>query len=179
MLKISTMISRLLMIGLLTIASVRAAEPLDFTVGDFRFERPAGWAWLQPSSSMRKAHLAVKSEDGSPADVIFFHFGPGQGGSTQANIDRWLAQFQNAKSSTSMVETNGTKVHFVEAEGTFLSGMPGTQPVPLDGFALRGAIIESTGGDVYVKMTGPAPVVTGANKAFRQMVLDAAGRSAH
>jgi hypothetical protein len=42
-------------------------------------------------------------------------------------------------------------------------------------YAMRGAILASEEGDVYIKMTGPADVVETAGPAFDQMVAQAAG----
>jgi len=54
--------------------------------------------------------------------------------------------------------------------------MPGTPPTPKADYALRGAILESPSGDVFVKLTGPASLVSGAEKAFRSMIAGAASR---
>jgi hypothetical protein len=125
---------------------------------------------------MRKAQLAVASGEGGAGEIVFFHFGPGQGGGVQANVDRWLAQFAPREHSAQRTEeVEGRKVTFVEATGTFQSGMPGAPPTPMNGFALRGAILESNQGDVYVKFTGPAPMVVTATPAFEAMVRGAMG----
>lgn len=151
------------------------AQPVEFRVGAFTFQRPEGWNWVPTSSSMRIAQLAVKGPGGEVGDVVFFHFGPGQGGGVAANVERWLGQFSPATSQRMReVEAGGTKVTFVEAEGTFLSGMPGTPSIPMEGFSLRGAILESSAGDVFVKFTGPAAAVHPASETFEKMVLSAA-----
>lgn len=162
---------------LLTVVALAAfaADPVEFGVGSFTFDRPSGWQWIVPSSSMRKAQLAVPGEP-ETGEVTFFHFGVGQGGGVQANVDRWFGQFQNGTNGQTVETIGKTKVTFVEASGTFLSGMPGTAPTPKDGFALRGAILESATGDVFVKFTGSASVVQGASAAFREMIVGAASR---
>jgi hypothetical protein len=155
--------------------SVYALKPVDFKVGGFGFSRPGGWDWIVPSSPMRKAQLDFTAPDGGKAEVNFFHFGPGQGGGVEANVQRWFSQFQNAQTARSESSVGGVRIVNVEAEGTFLSGMPGTTPVPLENHALRGAILEdAAGGDVFVKMTGPNAAVQAAWPAFDQMVRAAA-----
>lgn len=157
-------------------AALAAVAPLDFKVGEFSFARPEGWGWVVPSSPMRKAQLEFAGPDGGKAETVFFHFGPGQGGGTDANVKRWFAQFTDAKTGQSESMVGGVRVVHVDAEGTFLSGMPGTEPVPLAGYALRGAILEdASGGDVFVKMTGPAAAVAAARLSFDEMVSAAAG----
>ncbi|MDX2081307.1 MAG: hypothetical protein SFU53_11035 [Terrimicrobiaceae bacterium] len=157
------------------IIAAQAADPVEFGVGAFQFERPEGWQWIVPSSAMRKAQLNVPGQP-EAAEVTFFHFGPGQGGGVQANVDRWFGQFQNGTNAQAREAVGQTNVTFVEATGTFMSGMPGGPLTPKDGYALRGAILESPGGDVYVKMTGPADVIIGASEAFAKMVRNAASR---
>ena len=62
---------------------------------------------------------------------------------------------------------------FVRAEGTYMSGMPGGARTPQANSALRGAIIESDQGAVFVKMTGPAALVKSAEDDFRKMIESA------
>ena len=169
--------ARLFLFSLIFISLSHAADPVEFSVGDFVFARPPSWSWITPASPMRKAQLSVPGEEGSvPADVTFFHFGAGQGGSVQANVDRWFKQFSNGASDSRTARVGQTAVTFVKAEGTFSSGMPGGPTTPLKDYALRGAILESAKGDVYVKMTGPKPVVETAEPEFEKMVRQAASR---
>lgn len=162
-------------LALTALATLHAADPVEFTVGEFTFSRPAEWRWVASNSPMRKAQMAVGDASGAVGDVVFFHFGPGQGGSVEDNVKRWLGQFEKADSSASRSEeVNGRKITFVEASGTYMSGMPGTPATPMEGFAMRAAILESAGGDVYVRFTGPAALVTGAAGAFEEMVKSAA-----
>jgi hypothetical protein len=178
---------RALRVGILLCLSAFIAQaedkPATFTAGDFKFTAPAGWNSVTPSSPMRKAELRVPGPEGTGAAgeavITVFHFGPGQGGTVQQNIDRWFGQFDgdnDGKGAASAKETIGTvPVTFARARGTFQSGMPGQPATPLEGQALLGAILESPDGDVYVKMTGPAPTVEKAEPAFVQMIRSACG----
>src|SRR5262252_5941325 len=75
-----------------------AEAPATFKVSEFTFPRPAKWEWVESASPMRKAQLKVSNEDKkSSAEVVFFHFGQGQGGDTKANIDRWFGQFEGPR----------------------------------------------------------------------------------
>jgi hypothetical protein len=154
---------------------LQAADPLEFSVGAFAFERPVGWRWVVPSSTMRKAQLNVPGSGEEFSEVTFFHFGQGQGGGIQANVGRWFSQFQDAQTGRHEEKINGIRVVFVTAEGTFLSGTPGGPLTPKSGYGLRGAILEHpSSGDVFVKMTGPAALVVSASKDFDAMVSAAA-----
>jgi hypothetical protein len=154
--------------------SASAADSPVFKVGDFTFTRPAGWEPLTVSGAMRAAELKVPSPDAKTnADVVFFQFGAGQGGTVQGNIDRWLGQFSEPKDKlNSKIEnvTVGTnKVTYVSAEGTYTSAMSGTAPAADTGFL--GAIIGGdTGNRVFVRMTGPKALVTSSAAGFKKMI---------
>jgi hypothetical protein len=155
-----------------------AAAPTTFKVSEFTFQRPVSWEWVESASPMRKAQLKVSDADKkNAAEVVFFHFGPSNGGGVQANVDRWFGQFQEPREkigAKSADETIGKrKVTFVHAEGTYLSGMPGGARTPQPGSALLGAIIQSDEGDVFVKMTGPAALVKSSEASFRKMIESA------
>lgn len=163
---------------LLPSAFLRAADPSAFTVGAFTFRRPTGFAWVPVNSPMRKAQLRFSDPahpEQAAADVTFFHFGPGQGGGVDQNLGRWLGQFQEkAEQLKPVVENatvNGTKITRVRVEhGTFASGMPGGPTTPMNDYGLYGAILESPQGDVFIKMTGPAEVVSAAAPEFEKLI---------
>ncbi len=166
-------------------SSLRAADPATFTVGAFTFKRPASFAWSPVNpAGMRKAQLKFAdpaNPAGPGADIVFFHFGAGQGGGVDANISRWVGQFspEEGKKLDPVVENatvSGTKITRVRVErGTFSSGMPGGPTTPLADYGLQGAILESAGGDVFIKMTGPAAVVKAAAADFEALVTSPLG----
>ena len=158
----------------------RADAPASFEVGAFKFQRPAAWEWIEVPEgmrAMRKAQIAVPGKDGGkPAEIIFYHFGAGQGGDTQSNVSRWVAQFSD-KTAPEKIESKdaaGTKATFVSVAGTYQSGMPMGPKTPMTGYALLGAILEdSEGGSVFVKLTGPESVVKEATPTFNEFITTA------
>ena len=163
-------------LALCTAATLLAEDPAKFTVGGFEFQRPAAWAWVPVNSPMRKAQLKVPGATAEiSADLTFFHFGPGGGGGAQANIQRWLGQFQSAEGASKVEpqEIAGTKVTLVSTEGTFSSGMPGGPTTPMADQALLGAIVEHAEGDVFVKLTGPTALVKTSRAAFLEFLATA------
>lgn len=153
--------------------SFAAEAPTDFKVSEFTFARPAKWEWVPVASAMRKAQLKVAGEGiKDPAEVVFFNFGPGQGGGVKANVDRWFSQFEGApdKKKMDVVMVGKAKVTYAEALGTYLSGMPGGPKTPMKDYSLLGAILESPEGNVFIRMTGPSALVKDAAPAFKQMV---------
>jgi hypothetical protein len=149
-----------------------------FKAGSFNFEKPASFTSKPtPPGGMRAAQLEYKGSDGKTAEAIFYYFGQGQGGGTQANVNRWLGQFEEPKDKiNSKVEekkVGSGKITYVEAEGTYKSGMPGAAPTPKPGTKLLGAILESPNGNVFARMTGPIATVKAADADFRKMIESA------
>jgi hypothetical protein len=128
---------------------------------------------------MRKAQLKVSGADkNKPAEVVFYYFGESGAGGTQANVDRWLGQFQEPKDKLkSKVEETTVgkhKITFVQAEGTYMSGMPGGHPaIAQPNSMLLGAILESSQGNVFIKMTGPDQLVKTTQATFKKMARSA------
>ena len=170
----------LLYLTLLLLLGVTAPAAESFKVGAFNFIVPEGWTKVQPSSPMRNAQLEV-AQGPLKAEVTFFHFGSGAGGTPADNVARWFAQFPGSdeKRESKNTEVNGVRVTFATTEGTFSSGMPGGPTTPMPDYALAGAILQHVDGDVYVKMTGPAAIVKGATEAFHKMINNAAESFVH
>jgi hypothetical protein len=164
----------LLLLCLLGAASLRAEDPVSFPVGGLTFKRPTDWAWVPVESPMRKAQLKVPgAKPDEAAEITFFHFGPESGGDVQANAQRWVSQFRGNENAAKIEtqEIGGAKVTIVSTEGAYASGM-GAGPV-LENYALLGAIIEHADGNVFVKMTGPAPLVKDSRKKFLDFIATA------
>lgn len=152
-----------------------ADAPATFTVNALSFTRPTEWRWIEPSSSMRKAQLSIPGAAGQEAsEVVFFHFGPNNGGGTQANIDRWYGQFSEPREKigarSEAVEVGGVKVTYVHAQGTYKSGMPGGPQTPKADFALLGAIVEAPGGHIFARLTGPKAHIAKLAPDFKRMI---------
>ena len=159
--------------------TARAAEvaPESFEVGGLKFKRPADWTWVPlQSSSMRKAQLAVPGLGAAKgAEITFFHFGPSGGGDLESNIQRWIRQFQSAPGAEKVESKTlgGRKTTLVTTEGTFSAGMPGQSAIPMENYALLGAIVEDPAGNVFVKMTGPRETVQSARPKFIEFLESA------
>jgi hypothetical protein len=173
----TALLSRLfwLTVLIVSINDLRAEEHATFPVGEFTFTRPAKWEWVETTSKMRKAQLKVTDEASkASAEVVFYHFGANGAGTVQANVDRWLGLFAepsdkiNAKVEHTTV--GKTKLTYVQAEGTYKSGMPGGPTTPMPGSALVGAILESDDGNVFVRMTGPEALVKSLVTDFKKMI---------
>ena len=135
-----------------------------------KFEVPPGWIAKPAASTMRVAEYGLPrvAGDSEDASVVVYYFG-GQGGSVQANLDRWIGQMTQpdgraskdvAKTST-LVSAGGLKVTVIDVPGTYVAEVaPGSaERHNKPGFHLRAAVIETTEGPYFVKITGPAKTV--------------------
>jgi hypothetical protein len=144
------------------------------------FTTPEGWRQSPSTSSMRVAEFTLPraAGDAEDAQLIVYYFG-GQGGSIDANIQRWVGQMQQAdgqpSSSVAKRETrtvNGLAVTLVDVSGTYVAEMaPGAaehhhQPH----FRLRAGVIETSRGPYFIKLTGPEKTVTQWDRAYHQFV---------
>ena len=81
-------------LGAATIAAVLAPAILCAeTAAGLRWTAPPGWK-SEPPRPMRAATYTVPrvSGDESDGEVVVNYFGEGQGGSVEANIERWKGQ---------------------------------------------------------------------------------------
>ncbi|MGB5736333.1 MAG: hypothetical protein WBM40_18015, partial [Thiohalocapsa sp.] len=59
-------------------------------------EVPADWIASEPSSDMRLLQFTLPAADeAGTAELVVYYFGPGQGGSLEANVARWTSQFSS------------------------------------------------------------------------------------
>jgi hypothetical protein len=149
----------------------------------------AGLRWTPPASwkseAQRPMRLATytippSSGDQEAGECGVYYFGQGQGGSVEANLDRWIGQFQQSAGQPSKDVAkresrtiHGLKVTVVDVSGTY-SGMGGPMAPagtpPKAGYRLLGAIVEGRQGSVFFKFTGPAKTVTQNQAAFDKML---------
>ncbi len=158
------------MVWLLVLASFAGAQQ-----SSLKFTIPAGWIDEPRASSMRVAQykLPKVAPDEEDASLVLYYFGPGQGGSTAANIERWISQMKQEDSSTPKakeenLEVNGLKVATVDVSGTYVAETaPGSGTVHnKPGYRLRGAVVETPKGSYFVKLVGPEKTVAHWNESF-------------
>jgi hypothetical protein len=95
------------------------------------------------------------------------------GGTADANIKRWIAQFDDiSRHERGEKKVHGLRVFTVDVTGTFVGGGMATQGAPESrpNWAMVGAIVEGPGLPYFFKMTGPAAAVLAAHPAFDQLI---------
>jgi hypothetical protein len=166
-------VSRLLLAAALLLSSTSI---LAESAAGLHWTSPSGWK-AGPPQAMRAATYAVAPapSDTAAAECVVYFFGAGQGGSVEANIERWKGQFTSsgkpAPAIVSRRTARGVAMTTVDVAGEY-SGLGGpmaaSKPVP--GYRLLGAIVEGPGGNIFVKFTAPARTIA-ANKAKYDVLL--------
>jgi hypothetical protein len=132
--------------------------------------KPKRWV-AELAQGMRLASYAipVSGAQGEAAECAVYYFGPGQGGGVDANLERWIGEFQSPGTPARRTrEIGGLRVSQVGVTGTYTAhaGAPGGDPGVKSGWRLLGAIVEGPKGAVFFKLTGPGPTVAAAEKEF-------------
>lgn len=155
-------------------AQETAKQSSAASAGELRFKAPAEWVTEKPSSNMRVAQYKLPKAEGDSEDasLVLYFFGTNQGGSVEANLDRWKGQIETtdtgSKAKTETLNVNQLKVTTIDLVGTYTaetapgSGVRHNKP----GYRLRAAVIETPKGAYYVKLVGPTITVNRWNKAF-------------
>ena len=157
-----------------TASAEEAAASATITAGDFEFALPTPWADSGNTRPMVKAIAVWTDPDGThePIDAAFYHFGEGQGGTVQANVDRWKGQFQGeVEEDYEDLDLDGQRVTIVHLRGTYMDGPMFGNKTPKDGHAMLGAIIESAGGHVFIKATAPEEAIAACRESFRALAM--------
>jgi hypothetical protein len=154
-----------------------AFPALADSAGGINWTSPTTWKADAPRPMRAATYLIAPAKgDTDSGECGVFYFGEGQGGGVDANIERWVSQFEGAKTPLRKKEKiAGFDVTTVEVEGTFANSMGGPMgpKTPKSGFKLLGAIVEGPKGNVFFKLTGPAKTVEAARAEFMKMLKSA------
>lgn len=168
-----------------TVVSTNAPQaPMSSSQGDLRLKAPDGWISERPTSGMRVSQYQLPAAEGDPepASLVVYYFGPGQGGSVEANLDRWIGQMQRPdgrqakdEARTENTTVNGMKVTLLDVAGTYAGGdMAGggaAQSKP--NFRMRAGVIETPKGAYFIKLVGPEKTVSRWDQSFQEFVKSA------
>jgi len=155
-------------------------------VGIARAEQAGGLTWTAPPEwqaqgerPMRAATYSIPAARGDlePAELAVFYFGESSGGGVDANVKRWVDQFQKADGTSAAKDAKvkketiaGLPATAVDVKGTYTGGSMMGPSTPKPGYRLLGAIVEGPGGNVFFKLTGPEKTVSSAEKSFRKLL---------
>lgn len=144
-----------------------------------KWTAPTGWKIEAGTRPMRAATYTIPAASGDTdnAECAVYFFGEGQGGSIDANLERWKNQFHGpdgkpAVSKIAKRSIHGLAVTTIDVAGRY-SGMGG--PMSADkpvkpAYRMLGAIVEGPGGNVFFKFTGPMKTIA-ANQPKFELLL--------
>jgi hypothetical protein len=155
-----------------------AASLFADSVAGLKWTVPGGWKAEGPRP-MRAATYTVPPAEGetAPAECVVYFFGSGQGGSVEANLDRWKGQLQGPDGKPADAKIAKRSVHqlpvtTIDAMGDY-TGMGGPMAASKSvqkNYRLLGAIVEGPGGNVFLKFTGPAKTIAARQSDFEQLL---------
>ena len=176
------------LLGLVAMAGMATAEdtkpetpaaPKEVEAGDLKLFVPATWKQQQPSNNLRLAQFSIPpvEDDKDSAELVIT---PPIGGTREANITRWVDQFEAA--GRELVMTKGKcpqgEYVLVQLSGTYKRsiGPPirgKTEPAP--GYKMHGVMLTVTKdgknvGNYFLKLTGPAKTVAASDEALRASI---------
>lgn len=141
-----------------------------------KWTAPAGWT-SQGSAPFRVVTYSVPAAPGSEkAECIVYFFGAGQGGSVQANLERWKGQFsRNGKPAEAKVTertVHGVKVTTIDLAGTYTAtgGQVKERQGPLAGYRLVASVAEGAGGNIFIRFIGPEKTVAAGLAKYEQLL---------
>lgn len=135
------------------------------------YDVPKDWSAVQTTSSMR----LVQWSYGQKSEVVVFYFGEGQGGSVEANLDRWYGQFEQPDGGSTRERAKVTKsrsgaltVTRADVQGTYAAPVrPGAAERHNEpDYRMIAAVVEGPSGPWFIRFLGPAKEVAAGETSF-------------
>jgi hypothetical protein len=162
----------------LSVVMFLVASLLAESVAGLKWTAPTGWK-TEAARPMRAATYTIPpaAGDTAGAECVVYFFGPGQGGSVQANLDRWKGQVlgldgKPADAKIAKRTIHGLAVTTIDTAGDY-GGMGGPMAQSKSvqkNYRLLGAIVEGPDGNLFIKFTGPAKTIAASQPDFEQFL---------
>jgi len=151
------------------------------TVAGITFTPAIQWEDLGPSDMRTASYTYGPLEtDKDKAQLNVYFFGPGQGGTIEANVQRWIKQMALPDGSDAnngairySKDVNGLTTHVLTLYGIFnepVGGPMSQKTIPKENYRLIGVIVEAPKGNVFFKLTGPDYTAKIMVEAFITMI---------
>jgi len=148
------------------------------SIGALLAESAAGLKWTAPAgwTSQGSAPFRVVTWKVQDAECIVYFFGEGQGGSVQANLDRWQGQFsQNGKSADAKITkrtVHGVAMTTIDLAGTWTAtgGQVKEGQGPLPNYRMVATVAEGPKGNLFIRFIGPQKTVTTELPKYEQLL---------
>jgi hypothetical protein len=149
--------------------------------GKITLVAPKDWTKKKPAINFIQYEFAIPKVEGDENDGRVTVMGAG--GSVEQNVDRWIAQFQDAdgkpltkeKAKIEKTKIAGLPVHVIDLNGTYkdTAGGPfaGGKTTLRDDYRMLGVIIlGGEEGNYFIKAYGPKKTMAENEKAIMSMV---------
>lgn len=145
--------------------------------GRFQLTAPEEWKREEPRSRIIEHEFSAPASEGDEQAGRMTIMAAG--GSVEANIERWYAQFKQPdggktadSAKTEKKEIAGVEVHLVDIAGTFTDRPnPMTAGVERENYRMLAAILVGDKiGQYFVKFYGPEKTIEEQQKAFVEMI---------
>ncbi len=129
-----------------------------------------------PARQMRVATYGIPAAHGGKegSECSVYYFGPSDGGDVEANMTRWIGQFEPTGDPVRSSKTvDGMKIHLIDLSGVYIAStgpMMGGPKERKEGYRMLAAIVEGPEGSVFFKTTGPAASIAAAEREFNELV---------
>lgn len=158
---------------------LRAEEAAELKVGGLTFKPAAPWKLSSEKRPMSQGSFVLPAEDGrAELTAVFYHFGAGQGGSLEANIQRWQGMFAAEppiKTEQGELPFGDKKAKTVTIHGTYKGSAFSPEKEPREGWTLLAVIVPNPEqGDIFIRLVGPEKDVAAAKEKIAQLVASAA-----
>jgi gluconolactonase len=151
------------------------AKTKSVQAGDVKLEIPEGWEFKESTRQFRAGEIAVPPVEGDKeaGELVVFFFGQGGGGGVQANVERWVGQFEEKGRTLKLAKGKSKQGDYtlVELGGTYKKpvGPPFAMmsKTMLD-WSMLGAIVETPNGNYFLKFDGPKKTIAASAEAFKK-----------
>lgn len=152
-------------------AAPTIAGPGSVTVMNVTFAIPPGWKSVPPANAMRLAEIHAPDASGDTAKTCTLVMSTA-GGDVQSNIARWQGQVketgdQPVRGAPHVTTVEGMTVTTVELTGAYANM---GETVPHANWTVRGSVIETPSGLLFLKMAGPAEQMAVMGKMMEAMI---------
>ena len=152
-----------------------SAKARSVKLKDITLEVPSTWEQEKPRSRLRAGQFKLPPAKGDkePAELAIFFFG-GAGGGADANIRRWVGQFQAEGRKMKVLRGESSQGPYLLLDLTGTYNKPIGPPIqrrtkPMKEARMLAVILNIKGkGNYFLKLTGPIKTVTAAAAPLRQ-----------
>lgn len=150
------------------------------TQGSLQFDAPLDWVRIDTSFPLRVAQFGLPRMpgDSEDAELVVYYFGA-ESGSVEANLERWTNQMlqpderpSSDVATTTNFDVAGMSVTVLDVPGIYSAEVqPGSgMRYYKRGFRLKAAVVETSIGPYFFKLTGPGRTVTERESEFNTLL---------